>query len=47
MITGLFGMNVRLPQFPGGEHAQFWWISGVMATLTIVTYALFKHQDWL
>jgi magnesium transporter len=47
VITGLFGMNVRLPQFPGGEHAQFWWISGIMATLTFGTYAMFKHQDWL
>ena len=24
-------MNVPLPQFPGGEHAQFWWLSGIMA----------------
>jgi len=47
VITGLFGMNVRLPHFPGGENAQFWWISGIMATLTIGTYAIFKHQDWL
>ncbi len=47
VITGLFGMNVPLPQFPGGEHAQFWWISGVMITITGLLYAVFKHQDWL
>jgi magnesium transporter len=47
VITGLFGMNVRLPHFPGGDNAQFWWISGIMATITVGVYAVFKHQDWL
>ncbi len=26
VLTGMCGMNVTLPHFPGGEHAQFWWI---------------------
>jgi Mg2+ and Co2+ transporter CorA len=43
----LFGMNVPLPQFPGGEGAQFWWISGIMSAITIGVYAVFKHQEWL
>jgi magnesium transporter len=47
IITGLFGMNVRLPHFPGGDAAQFWWISGIMTTITVVVYGVFKHQDWL
>jgi magnesium transporter len=47
VITGLFGMNVPLPQFPGGEGAQFWWISGIMSAITIGVYAVFKHQEWL
>ena len=33
VFTGMFGMNVTLPVFPGGEGAQFWWISGVMAAI--------------
>jgi magnesium transporter len=47
VITGLYGMNVELPQFPGGATAQFWWISGIMAAITIVLYAAFKRRGWL
>lgn len=47
IITGLFGMNVKLPRFPGSDGAQFWWISGIMTTLTAVVYWLFKRRDWL
>jgi magnesium transporter len=47
IITGLFGMNVELPRFPGGDVAQFWWICGVMAVITAGVYAVFKHRDWL
>ena len=28
LLTGVYGMNVPLPAFPGGEHAQFWWLFG-------------------
>jgi magnesium transporter len=47
VITGVFGMNVRLPQFPGGENAQFWWVSGIMSAITVVVWAVFKYEDWL
>jgi magnesium transporter len=47
VITGLFGMNVRLPVFPGGETAQFWWILGTMVGSTAIVYWLFKRRDWL
>ena len=47
VITGLFGMNVQLPRFPGGPAAQFWWISGIMTVVTISLYMVFKHRDWL
>jgi magnesium transporter len=47
IITGLFGMNVELPRFPGGDVAQFWWICGVMAVITAGVYAVFKRRDWL
>ena len=47
IITGLFGMNVKLPVFPGGENAQFWWIFALMVTLTAAVYWIFKRRDWL
>jgi magnesium transporter len=47
VFTGMFGMNVRLPAFPGGENAQFWWISGLMALMTAVIYFFFRRRDWL
>ena len=47
ILTGLFGMNVHLPKFPGGDNAQFWWITGGMAAITALLFGIFKHQDWL
>lgn len=47
IVTGLFGMNVALPVFPGGDAAQFWWIAGVMAAVTAFIYYLFHRRDWL
>jgi magnesium transporter len=47
VITGLYGMNVRLPQFPGGEGAQFWWIVGSMALSTTLMVWFFKSRKWL
>jgi len=47
VFTGMFGMNVTLPAFPGGESAQFWWISGIMAAMTAVIYYFFRRRDWL
>lgn len=47
VLTGVFGMNVMLPAFPGGEAAQFWWIAGGMAVMTGVAYYLFRRRGWL
>lgn len=47
IITGLFGMNVKLPQFPGGEGAQFWWICITMLSVTGTLWLIFKKRDWL
>ena len=30
VLTGMWGMNIELPDFPGGVDAQFWWIAGIM-----------------
>jgi magnesium transporter len=47
VITGLFGMNVELPELPGGPGVQFWWIMGIMAGAVAVTYAAFRRKGWL
>ena len=35
-------MNVALPQFPGGDAAQFWWMAGAMAAMTAVMLLVFR-----
>jgi magnesium transporter len=47
IITGLFGMNVALPPLPGGEGAQFWWITGIMSGVTGAAYLGFRRKGWL
>jgi Mg2+ and Co2+ transporter CorA len=47
VLTGLYGMNVELAQFPGGEPAQFWWIAGVMVALSVSMLWLFRRMNWL
>jgi magnesium transporter len=47
VLTGLYGMNVPLFHFPGGEHTQFWWILGIMATLSGALMWFFRRSRWL
>ena len=47
LIVGAWGMNVRLPMLPGGEGAQFWWVSGGMIALTVMMLAFFRSRDWI
>ena len=47
VVTGLFGMNVKLPTLPGGEGAQFYWIVGIMSAITGGLFYAFKQRDWL
>ena len=47
VLTGLFGMNVHLLEFPGGLHAQFWWIVGIMLVSTGAMLWMFRRLDWL
>lgn len=46
VIVGLYGMNVALPVLPGGEQAQFWWIAGGMAAVTVTMGAVFRSLKW-
>lgn len=47
LLTGVFGMNVDLPHFPGGPAAQFWWIIGIMAAAVVVMLLLFRRRRWI
>ena len=47
VVTGMFGMNVPLPTFPGGDGAQFWWIIGFMTVLTAAIFYVFRRRGWL
>ncbi len=47
VLTGMYGMNVPLPHFPGGATAQFWWILGIMAALAAGMLAFFRARGWI
>ena len=40
-------MNVKLPRFPGGDAAQFWWICGICLGVIAVMLALFRRKRWI
>jgi magnesium transporter len=47
VLTGMYGMNVALPHLPGGNSAQFWWILGIMITVSAVMLSFFRRRRWL
>jgi len=47
VIASLYGMNVPLPHLPGGEVAQFWWVLGIMLSLSTGMLLIFRRMDWL
>jgi magnesium transporter len=47
VLTGMYGMNVPLPHFPGGEAVQFWWLAGIMLTISVVMLWFFRQKGWL
>jgi magnesium transporter len=47
VLTGLYGMNVRLPLLPGGEASQFWVILGIMVASTGGMLWYFRRRGWL
>jgi len=44
VLTGMYGMNVGLPNFPGGEGAQFWWIFGIMLVVAFSMLWVFRRD---
>ncbi len=47
VLTGLYGMNVTLPAFPGGPDAQFWWLFGMMGIVVAVMLVAFRRMRWI
>jgi len=47
VLTGMWGMNIPLPMFPGADAAQFWWVGGVMATIAAGMLTLFWWKRWM
>ena len=47
VLTGMWGMNIELPRFPGGDAAQFWWVATTMAAISIAMLAVFRRKGWL
>jgi len=47
-LTGLFGMNVRLPFTEALEDiTNFWYIAGIMGAVIILMFIIFKWKKWL
>jgi magnesium transporter len=47
LIAGIWGMNVPLPRFPGGDAAQFWWVIGAMAAMIAAMVVVFRARRWI
>jgi magnesium transporter len=47
VLSGMWGMNVPLPHFPGGDAAQFWWVAGIMASIAAAMLAIFHRNRWM
>jgi magnesium transporter len=47
VLTGLWGMNILLPRFPGSDAAQFWWLVGGMVLLSATMLGVFRRLRWI
>jgi magnesium transporter len=47
VLTGMWGMNIPLPMFPGGEMVQFWWVGAMIAAIVVVMLLLFRLNRWI
>ena len=47
VLTGMYGMNVPLPHFPGSDATQFWWIFGIMIAIAGAMLAVFRAKGWI
>lgn len=47
LLAGLWGMNVALPRFPGGDAAQFWWVAGISFATIATMLGAFRRRRWI
>jgi magnesium transporter len=47
VLTGVYGMNVRLPGVVEGSSGPFWLILAGMAAVTLGFFAFFRRKGWL
>jgi len=47
LLTSIYGMNVGLPHFPGGDAVQFWWLAGLCAAIGVSMLAYFHSRGWM
>jgi len=47
VLTGMWGMNITIPHFPGGPEVQFWWIFGLMFVICVAMLVFFHRNKWL
>jgi len=47
VLTGMWGMNITLPQFVGGGAQQFWWIFGIMIGISLTMLGVFRWKRWI
>ena len=47
VVASLYGMNVTLPEMPGGTEAQFWWVLGLMAVMSAGMLWFFRTRRWI
>jgi magnesium transporter len=47
VFTGMWGMNIPLPHFPGSDAAQFWWVVGIMFVMSGGMIWYFRRKGWI
>jgi magnesium transporter len=47
VLTGMWGMNIALPRFPGSDAAQFWWVAATMLGISVAMLGVFRRNGWL
>jgi magnesium transporter len=47
VLTSMWGMNIDLPRFPGGDGVQFWWIAAIMLAIALAMLAAFRRRGWI
>ena len=46
-VAGTFTTHLGMPQFPGGESAQFWWLTGMCIVMIAVMLAVLRRRRWI